>query len=420
MAETNPYQILGIEKGASDKEIKTAYRNLAKKYHPDKNDSPQATKMFRKITAAYDELLEGPPPKPYRRDPSYYDANLRKEKNRARERYKSTNWAKAKEYEAAEKKKREEAERKFRESNWFDLFLLLKYIFKGLVILFTFTAIIGPVLLGIFVEPVAMLATIYFLIIGIFLAFYIWERKSKWFKLGPFKTKTADIYAFFKKPTPKETKSKCYYCKNHKADGKPFLINLIKIIDIRIRTFGAMNHQSKIKQTSHMLTIPRSAKAQLVHRIVSVIRILNVVLSIIFFPVDSIFFRIFAGFILAGVTSVFILLISRTKSKTSFIITPAFLIKMGVWLLVFALLSEFGPGFNVRSSEYLYLSVAGLFLILDMVFDLVFGFFPFYNKLFYPIIRQGTKLTKLYKDGFQNYMEYPINSVVAPIYKWLF
>jgi len=56
---TDPYQALGVAKGASDKEIKSAYRKLAKELHPDKNkDNPRATERFSDVTKAYDLLLD--------------------------------------------------------------------------------------------------------------------------------------------------------------------------------------------------------------------------------------------------------------------------------------------------------------------------------------------------------------------------
>jgi DnaJ family protein B protein 4 len=50
------YKILGINKSASDNEIKKAYKKLAFKFHPDKNKSDEAESKFREISEAYDIL----------------------------------------------------------------------------------------------------------------------------------------------------------------------------------------------------------------------------------------------------------------------------------------------------------------------------------------------------------------------------
>jgi DnaJ-class molecular chaperone len=53
------YQRLGLKRGASEAEIKKAYRSLAKQLHPDRNqDNPNAAKRFGEITAAYDLLSD--------------------------------------------------------------------------------------------------------------------------------------------------------------------------------------------------------------------------------------------------------------------------------------------------------------------------------------------------------------------------
>lgn len=55
----NPYEILGISKNASGDEIKSAYRNLAKQYHPDLNPGDEdAAQKFKDISAAYEFLTD--------------------------------------------------------------------------------------------------------------------------------------------------------------------------------------------------------------------------------------------------------------------------------------------------------------------------------------------------------------------------
>ena len=55
----DPYSILGVAKGASEADIKKAYRKLAKELHPDTNrDNPKAAERFAQVTAAYDLLSD--------------------------------------------------------------------------------------------------------------------------------------------------------------------------------------------------------------------------------------------------------------------------------------------------------------------------------------------------------------------------
>ena len=51
------YKTLGVSKKATDEEIKKAYRKLARKYHPDRNQGDEkAEEKFKEISAAYDVL----------------------------------------------------------------------------------------------------------------------------------------------------------------------------------------------------------------------------------------------------------------------------------------------------------------------------------------------------------------------------
>jgi molecular chaperone DnaJ len=59
---TDPYQVLGISRSASDEEIKKAYRALSRKYHPDANvnnpNKAQAEEKFKEVQQAYDQIMK--------------------------------------------------------------------------------------------------------------------------------------------------------------------------------------------------------------------------------------------------------------------------------------------------------------------------------------------------------------------------
>lgn len=52
------YEILGVEPGAGEAEIKTAYRRLARKYHPDVSKEPGAEEQFKAVNEAYEALRD--------------------------------------------------------------------------------------------------------------------------------------------------------------------------------------------------------------------------------------------------------------------------------------------------------------------------------------------------------------------------
>ena len=77
----DPYSVLGVSSGASDEEIKNAYRALARKYHPDNygDDNPLkdlANEKMQEINAAYDEIqrMRSAGGSAYKGNGTYYDS----------------------------------------------------------------------------------------------------------------------------------------------------------------------------------------------------------------------------------------------------------------------------------------------------------------------------------------------------------
>lgn len=75
----DPYKTLGVSKGASQDEIKKAFSTLAKKWHPDKNDSPEAQEKYVEISNAYEILTDSDKRKQYENSKAgnqYYRSNF--------------------------------------------------------------------------------------------------------------------------------------------------------------------------------------------------------------------------------------------------------------------------------------------------------------------------------------------------------
>ena len=72
---TNPYIVLGVNNTASQAEIKKSFRNLALKYHPDRNKNSEAKQKFIQIIEAYEVLSDGQARKDYADEThcDYYD-----------------------------------------------------------------------------------------------------------------------------------------------------------------------------------------------------------------------------------------------------------------------------------------------------------------------------------------------------------
>jgi len=403
--------VLGLSPQASPKQIKAAFRSLALKYHPDRNPSPGAEQKFLEITEAYNYLM-GHPDRRVPEASSYDDRVATEVMRQERERMKQQARARR------EKKRRDDEY--FSRPEWHDPILFLKYAGNMLVLLFAVSALVLPILVAIFGDPASLAGTFFFLLVGVVLLIYIFQQRKTWFRPGKFQRSWKERVRSFRIKPGKPTSDRCCYCRGTMADGKAYKIELLKTIDIKIRSYGALDHDAAYKNKIRRVVVPRSARAQTYHRLASVIKSLSILICLFVFPVDSILWRGVAGILAGGMLSFLVLKAAGVKSKVNYLFTPGLLIKAVIWLLSLYLISTVGPGFNITISGYVYLVVAGLLFFLDMVFDLIMGIFPFYRKLFRPIIRQGAILDSLYRDGYQNYQELPVYSVIYPLFRWIF
>jgi hypothetical protein len=411
LPEKDYFNVLGLHPGAGEKQIKSAYRKLALKYHPDRNKDAGAPRKFQEITEAYDFLIDHPG---YGEDDaSTYDEMI------AREILKRDRERRQKRARAQREKKRQQ-DQYFDTPEWHDPILLLRYMGNGLALLLSLSAIFLPILIAFIGDPASLAGTSVFILMGAFALVYIYQKRKTWFRLGKFNTSWKELTNLFRLIPGKPTGERCCYCKSSMADGKPYRIEVLKTVDIRIHSYGGLDHDAGYKNKIKKVVIPRSARAHYYHRMASLVKVLACLGFLILFPVESMIWRFIAGMVAGGILSAVLLKLAGVRSKVSYLLTPGLIIKSFVWVMALILISSTGPGFDIQVSSYVYLVVFGLFFFLDMFFDLVVGFFPFYQKMFRPLIPQGTILDSIYHEGYQNYQELPVYSVIFPLIRWFF
>tara|TARA_B110000908_G_C9894866_1_gene288398 strand:- start:103 stop:576 length:474 start_codon:yes stop_codon:yes gene_type:complete len=117
---TNHYQTLGIKRNAETKEIKKAFKKLALKFHPDKNNGDKYfEERFKEIQQAYETLIH--PQKKIEYDRNFDFFYIRQMENRSQSQSKNkntnTSYSNQKEAERKQEEKKKENEEKSRVSN---------------------------------------------------------------------------------------------------------------------------------------------------------------------------------------------------------------------------------------------------------------------------------------------------------------
>jgi hypothetical protein len=411
----NYYALLGVSPGVEEKELKRVYRKLAMKYHPDINKSPDAAKRFREICEAYEIVYrhekkeaEINTSQPYASDvidPEVYEEIIREAREKARAR-------------ARMKYEKLKAEREFFENN--DVILILRYIGHYLTIPLALGMIFVPVYLAITDEFMIFFGTFFFWIIGFFILSHVYSNRKTWFRLGRPGFTFKDIIGIFRVEVRDNATQACYYSPGRKANSKPFRYSMLKVRDIQLENYGPFMHSVGYKSKYHEIVVPRSAHAYRVHFILGFLKP-ALLLSVIFFaPVPSIVWRFIIGMTVAFIVSKFILLVTFTKAKTSYLLNPFFLLKGILWMVVIITQTTYYPGLVFYTTPILGFYIVAMLLFLDMFLDLFLRAFPFYPRIYMPIIKQPEVVMKLFSNGYQNYLDIPVWSTLYPFFRWLF
>jgi hypothetical protein len=395
------HKILGLERDADLESIKKAYRELAKKYHPDINKSTDAHKKFIEISEAYEFLSNNTVRQRYiSRDYDLSDEVIRTEFERARRAAQEN----AQRYARMKYEKFQEEQEALKKSGWYDIILIIRYFIRLLV----FPLVIFCIAIPFISKEVSRHPSGYvaFWILALVLIFFVISNWKNYFRLGAFFYSFKDLKSVFDRHT-EYTHRECYYCKGLKADSLPYRLNLFKIEKIDLQTYGALyGRKAGIKRSYKKIEVPRSRKAFFIHSLITVIKILSIILCLLFIhlpPLNNISF--FIGMFLGIVLSMFVLMIFRTRSKVSYLLSYGILIKLIVWII----------------SVYFFRGYAIPFLLffVDPILEAILRYISG-GRLFSPFIRQYPETDFLLKRGYQLYLELPVWSTLNPFFRWMF
>ena len=405
------YTILGLKSGANQEDIKKAYRFLAKKYHPDVSDDPDAGDKFIKITEAYEILMNRSVLETLR-----ITTDSEEEQEYTYEYFRKAAREKAKMAAEMRYEKLQREHEAFQKSGMYDLFLLLNYIFHGLLVIGTLFLLIFPVYLAI---KTGFFGMFVLWIIGGFLALFIIGRGKSFFRLGSFFYTYKDLKALINEEMGTGV-TNCEYCPDHKANSYPYKIGMLKIHNIQLNFFGALWHDARYQRTYKKLSIPRSKKAFHIHFANSIIKILLILTALIFLPFESWLWRLAGGMVAGVFISVSILALTRTRSKVSYLLNWNMIIKIFLLFLVLVLLSDWRSFPIIKSTDYLGVGFILMLFFGDILVDLIMKIFFRKRDLIKPIFKQPSAIQNLANHGYQTYLDIPVWSAIFPFIKWIF
>jgi len=401
------YRILQISEKSSEEDIKQAYRNLAKKYHPDLNQSSDAQQRFTEISEAYEAVLKHV----HRFEEVVEEVDTEEILRDIRQ---------AARIQAQRRFEKQEREKKaYHESGLYDIGLLFSYIGRILLLLVSLVLISFPVVVCFSEQSILPFFYLCFLwLLGGFFLFMIYRERQKYFRLGKFYYSLKKVKEILFH-TSENSVEDCFYCAGEKANSNPFRLVLLQVKDIQLRNEGPMQHRAGYNRKTITILFPRSQKAYFVHLIVSGVKLFSILFGLLFFPVTSLVWRFLGGLLMGWILTSLLLLITHTQSKTAYLMSYGMIIKIFLWLLVIGSLSEFHfSPLDIQTTPMIHFGIVS-YLIVDAILE-QFLKIPKKVKLFQPIPKHYVNLTRHFEENCQLYLEIPFWTSLYPLVRWIF
>ncbi len=397
--EKDYHIILGLKKDAGPDDIKRAYRQLAKKYHPDINKSSDAHDQFIKITEAYEILINQDLHEYYfHRETSRDTGFMRAQYEKAREEAKES----ARRYARMKYEKFIQEQEAFKKSGWHDLILTLRYILRIMV----FPIIVFLIIMPLVSEEVSQHPSGYvmFWLLASILILFVVNNWKMYLKIDDYYYRLSDIKKLIIE-SGKELEKDCFYCPGQKAMAYPYKISLFRIKKVQLKSYGGLYGRSAgISRSIKTIAIPRSKKAFMLHSFSSLIKITMLVLSMLVIqhkPLANL--SIPAGIITGSIVSWGFLRFFHTLPKVSYLFSFGMIIKIILWMV----------------NLYFFGTYALILLFFDPLVEAILRQISG-DRLFIPLLKQHPSLDKLFRRRYQVYLELPVWSVINPFFRWIF
>jgi hypothetical protein len=393
------HKILGLDKTAGPDQIKRAYRQLAKKYHPDINKSPDAHDQFIRITEAYEILINQDLHEYYlhresTRDPGF----MRKQYEKAREEAQES----ARRYARMKYEKFIREQEAFKKSGWHDLILTIRYFLRIMV----FPIIVFLIVVPLVSEEVSEHPSGYvmFWLLACILILFVLSNWKKYLKIDDYYYSLDDLKKLISE-SGKILERECFYCPGQKAMAYPHKVSLFRIRKVQLKSYGGLYGRSAgTSRSIKTIAVPRSRKAFLLHSASSVFKICILLLSLFLIQSEPLVnLSIPLGVLAGSLFSWGFLRVFNTHPKVSYLFSLGMIIKILIWM----------------TCLYFFGSYALLLLFFDPMIEAILRQVSA-DKLFIPLLKQHPSLDKLFRKRYQIYMELPVWSVINPFLRWIF